>query len=57
MCESGKTPFPSPNIADKVAKRTRNRRGFRLIVYRCPHCRLWHLTSPAPGNRKRRDER
>lgn len=40
---AGKHPFESFGLAKSVAKR----RPYPLEVYRCPHCRAWHLGRPA----------
>lgn len=42
-CE-GKKVFFSPNAAQRIARVAR-RRDVWLVVYRCPSCRRWHLTS------------
>lgn len=41
---AGKESYNSRPLAEKVAKR-RNQRNRRLNVYKCPHCRTWHMGS------------
>lgn len=40
---TGKKQYPSPAAADRRRKVLKRRRNDRQSVYRCPHCRHWHL--------------
>lgn len=40
----GKERFESPNLAQEVARRMRERhKGAFIQHYRCPHCGKWHV--------------
>jgi hypothetical protein len=40
---TGKVQYANPKVARNVADAAFGRKDFR--VYRCEHCRLWHLTT------------
>lgn len=42
--ESGKTKFPTRKHALSTANYEAKRKGIRFYVYKCPHCRDWHMT-------------
>lgn len=42
----GKTPYDSPQQANRVARRMENRKNGRCDmphVYKCPFCKSWHV--------------
>lgn len=44
VCErTGKLKYFSPQSAERRRKTIKKRRDERLSVYRCTHCRCWHL--------------
>lgn len=46
-----KTRYVSKRIASIRAGQLSEKRGTALFVYRCPHCKDWHLTRrPPPDN-------
>jgi hypothetical protein len=44
-----KYQHPDRFSALKVARRVGKRKGIKLYVYRCAHCRYWHLTRRSPA--------
>lgn len=54
ICDAfGKAMFPSPELAHRRRKILKIARGDGLEVYRCPHCRLWHLGHGHDERRKK----
>jgi hypothetical protein len=46
----GKQAFASYEEAERIAKRSRRRKyRQRQNVYRCPHCRQWHIGTQPKG--------
>lgn len=43
---SGKQAFDEKGMAERIAARSRKRGNGKVIAYRCPNCRAWHI-----GNR------
>lgn len=44
----------SKRVAARSAKEAQHRVALPLNVYRCPHCKGWHLTTRAQGAPKRK---
>ena len=42
-CED-KHAYPTKAIAKQHAALSLRARGIELFVYKCPHCKQWHLT-------------
>ena len=42
----GKEPFTSRGVADSIARRRKRKRAIASEVYKCQHCRSWHIGSP-----------
>ena len=42
-CED-KHAYPTKAIAKQHAAQCLKARGIELFVYKCPHCKAWHLT-------------
>lgn len=40
-----KTPYRTQSLADKAAHRKGLKLGRKLYIYKCPVCRMYHLTS------------
>lgn len=40
-----KSGFDTRKMAKATARRLLSKRGLRLIAYKCPDCRYFHLTS------------
>ena len=49
-CGSGKHAYPTRNQARARATIVHQRQGKTLFAYKCPSCRLWHLTKHAEFN-------
>ena len=43
-CPQRKLAYKTERMAKEVAAKSFKLNGFILFVYRCPHCRFWHLT-------------
>jgi len=54
--ETGKVTYRSPERANKIRKLIKKKSGECLSVFRCEHCRLWHL-GHSMGDRQRKGNR
>ncbi len=43
----GKQPFPTKDLAGRVAKSSNRKRDRALNVYRCPQCTQFHVGTPS----------